>query len=130
MSCAVSSFPERVRSLDFGLIILVVSLQQVEVVDRVIHIILPHQIIGVLAVGDVQIDKSNTFITACQRRLELFLPLSIRLLAGDITDLANLVVAFLKRFFCPRQIVQLCRPALNVDAEQVVAHFNKAVKNS
>nr|VUD23423.1 Uncharacterised protein [Salmonella sp. NCTC 7297] len=68
--------------------------------DCVIHVILPHQIIGVLAVGDVQIDKSNTFITACQRRLDLFLSLSIRLLAGDIADLMNLVVAFLKRFFC------------------------------
>ena len=64
MSCSVSSFPELVRSLDFGLIVLVVGLQQVKVVDRVIHVILPHQIIGVLAVGDVQIDKSNAFVTA------------------------------------------------------------------
>nr|WP_261641149.1 DUF4097 domain-containing protein [Erwinia mallotivora] len=105
-----------------------VSSVTVKVVDRVIHVFLPHQIIGILTVDDVQIDKSNAFVTACQHRLKLFLPLCICLLAGDIADLANLVVAFLKRFFRPRQIVQLRRPAFNVNAEQVVTHFNKAVK--
>lgn len=78
----------------FGLIVLVVGLQQVKVVDRVIHVILPHQIIGVLAVGDVQIDKSNTLIMACQCRLTRFCPSVSAFLAGDITISRILLLLF------------------------------------